>query len=256
MTKLKKLIFVGDSHVAMIKQAVDMEKDLGAAASFDFLVQAFTKELNLGHMECESDYCWARSLVARVPLKTARGADRFYPDAYDAVVLVGLRTELPYALWDGYYWEPDAKEDGKLHLSADAYMCALRDVIEQQSIAVAVARKIRSISRCPMLLLPNPYIDAGLRNTRIWPPREGVSDRKISASRIRNEQANLSSWKTALREALSPYNVEILFQLEQTTTDSIFTRSDYSRGQSKQFDMRHMTAKYGRVIIDQVLRAV
>src|SRR5581483_4218628 len=96
------------------------------------------------------------------------------PDDYDAVVLVGLRTELPYSLWNG--WDGHrAPGDGETisHISAAVQHLALDDYIREQALSYNVAIKIRSISDCRVIVIPNPYVSVALRDTPI-PTAPGI----------------------------------------------------------------------------------
>jgi uncharacterized protein (DUF2384 family) len=239
----------------MIKSALVDNADLNDAGDFTFFTQASKANNNLGGLICADSYCRAKNDVNNHPIRTTSGEDGFDPDAFHAIVVVGLRTELPYALWNGFQCGQPT-QDGKQVISVATYDLALRDFIEEQALAIRVIREIRSISNCPILLVPCPYIDSEIRNTAIPPAPGYISDRKVTAGKITNEQSSLAGWKAILGEVMAPYDVKVLFQHNRTTSDFIFTRPEYVLGRSTPAEMRHMNSDYGKEIILQVIGAL
>ena len=248
-----KLLFVGDSHVGAIRRAINDDEALAALAQFDWFAHTSRTDVNLGQIECTDGSCGLKSAPVKLVHKGCPSG-RFFPDTYDGVILVGLRTELPYLLWSDFYWEAEEEASGKYHVSAETYQLALGDYIERQALALVVARKIRSVSKCRMVLIPNPYLGDAARQMPVHTAAGILPAGHIIADRIVRASGKLRDWKSVLQSAFAVHRVDVVFQPDETIADSIFTRREYITGDTTPRELRHMNSRYGRIVVRRLVQ--
>ena len=249
---MKRLLILGDSHAAGLRRA---GRSRSWPADLSFFVHPSHVDAHLGKLECMDDRLEMATVDGRFISST--GNQFFRPDEYDAVALVGLRTELPYSLWNGWDSDP-VPRGGKavLHISSAVQHAALTDYVREQALSYNVAVKIRSVSDCRLIVIPNPYVNLALRRKPIPTAPGIVPSGLVQADQINFEEEKLDEWKAILINIFGPLAVEVLFQPELTTAEHIFTKPEYCAGDASAPLMRHMNDPFGEIILNQLMDCV
>jgi hypothetical protein len=242
-----RVLILGDSHLAALRQSLaDAASD--KALSFTVIAKGSSGDSHLGHIACMGDTCGATDPAVEIRIRAATGKDRFAPSDYAAIVLVGLRLELPYALWDAM---AGGKARKPQHVSAACYQAALEGAIAQQSIAHPLVRQLRAATSAPILVVPNPYLseNMGLRQLSTAPGITPAGQFGIAA--VMDPDVRLRDWQQAMIRLFAEVGATVLFQPPPTVAGGFCTASSF-QGR----DFRHMNETFGAIVLSQILQAL
>lgn len=172
--------------------------------------------------------------------QTSGGYEEIDLAQFDIGLLYGLRLAFPYKL-----------EMGRIinFFSKAAYECAVQDGVDA-SLSVHTLKKIRQLSDMPMYLGHNP-LNACLANTYL------------------NEKFNYSDFIDVTNCHLANENAVLLAQPEETVTERIYTKPEYTSGALRlgvqdgaenqlydEGDNVHMNGIFGRIYLEHLFAQI
>lgn len=240
---------LGDSHASGFRR---ITSDRADPYRFDFFAHASRTDTNMGMMRAaDSGHLVPTKGALRKHLEKRFSAHRIGINKYDAICLVGLQLEFPYKLINDYYSRNG--ESGPMLCSESAFLSAQRDLIVNQSIAMKLAKEIRTINKdIPLIVVPNPLISAQLKSTETTTPL-GIEPRTtIGPVRFFKPESWLE-WRAILEESFAGLNASFLYQPAETVKESIFTAPEFARTDDRDGGLRHMNVAFWEKLYLQLL---
>jgi len=237
---MRRLCFIGDSHLACIKKAWDAAR---ADATFFALPGKGMERLEVQGGALSSD----SPDIARYLKFVSGGFDRI-DGTYDAYALhaMHLGMAVPLALLR------EMHKTAPLATRVDApdFRAALREAIDN-SIAIATLRKLRQIAGAPVVVAPTPTAHGQFKGLR---ERLAERDAARPLAALFAEECDIVC--RSLGASFVPQPVETLDE------DGLGTKAEYSSGAARfwesasQQDAAHMNARYGAIMTAAILKAL
>ncbi len=167
---VNRLCFIGNSHLACVKLAIDADPKALPARSADYfagsgyLIDKF--HVVDGHfLTTDDDYLMTQMT------STSAGRDRIDMRAYDAFVIVGLGIEYRdlFQLFRMHCLAADRKRSAGREVISDAFFTDFLARAYGNRAGYGLARSIRAASSAPVIFLSSPY------------PSETIIDNKVNA---------------------------------------------------------------------------
>jgi hypothetical protein len=229
-----KTLVIGDSHVGGFKKAAKLLN-----YNPRYVVSASNEPINLKLLSVTSDGILTSKNSELVKQMKSYGEHTIKLSQYDQIILVGLRTELPYKVFDQY-------NSSKLGLVASkaALYDTLKDIIEKQSIMYYLVALIRNQGlSIPIKLILNPLLSNSIKNV-IIPTAPGMKPSARYGGDMNVSSKDLKLWLEVINDCFSFGNVEILKYFPETLTEGAFTKSELSLGSNNPGELRHMNEVY------------
>lgn len=237
---MKRICFIGDSHLACINKAWDAAQ--GAAAFFAAPGKGMA-QLEVRDGALSSDH----PDVARYLALVSGGLERI-DASYDAYVLHALHLEIAIAL--GLLREMRGQAPPARLVGTADYRVALRDAIGN-SLAVTTLRKLRQITKAPIAVSPAPMADKNFAALRA---RLAELDAAAPLAALFAEECALAC--RSLKAAFVPQPPETL------GADGLATKAEYVKDAARfsqairKEDIVHMNAQYGASVVAAVMQAL
>jgi hypothetical protein len=245
---------IGNSHVAALKTAWNNSRPklhAGFSLSFFAVQKAMFRHIALQDRVLVPEHDdVAAQLQAR-----SDGLDRVEIDRYDAIVMVGSGFGIDLPDMRSLCGTLDQQRFMQVdHLVSQACFDAALEQSLEESPAIALIDRIRTVSEMPILMVPTPYFSERLLQSDEGRAQFPLTDRAALARCVARARAS------AERVAAS-HGCEVLWQDESTVAAPGFTRLAFNHGAlvfnlpgaRKGYDDRHGNEDFGRLAMSQVL---
>ena len=243
---MSRVLFIGNSQLACVKVALDGQPHLLGERQVAYM--AFSQLWAGGLEVVDGIVRGPKQIRSDVILNEAR------LDDYDCVVIVGMgvSTMRAAAIYLTHRLLPHHKQGMHL-LSEGAFEAAMTEAV-LRSGAGQILAKLRPATEMPILLVPEPLVNAAIRKDDVW---SGVWTGEFVPFLV-------AQYFECVRRYLGS-QADLLMQPPETIADEVFTRSSYGDGalmnavrtrkNGLQFryseedrDYKHMNEQYGELV--------
>jgi len=247
---MTRVCFVGNSHLACIKMGWDTTADQYSELKVSFFGApanglTWMRPANGGYLVSENDILTAN-------LMALWGTDRFRPDDYDVLCLVGMGMLISVVghLYRDYRSSVHRNRHGTFRLlSPDCFQAAANGLVAKTRSA-RLFRQIRVVSQRPVVFAAQPA------RRPIVPDRYKPSAELKRTLASGDDSALHDVFANAIQQLSA--NVYFLPQPEETRLNLFFSKAEYSKG-SRQLEStfsehendetNHMNSAYGALVV-------
>lgn len=262
-----RLCFIGNSHLACVKLAIDAERDALPTRSVDYfagsgyLIDKF--HVVDGHfLSTRDEYLLTQMTSISV------GQDRIDMRAYDAFVLVGLGLEYRdlFQIFRMHRLHSDAKRAAGRAPVSDAYVTDFLAEAYATRAGYWLARKIRRVTSAPVIFLSSPY------------PAEAIISDTVNRHLLKLRQTSyyqdlVDFYVQCADSAAATVGASFIPQSAETQVAPGFTRAELNAGavglappkvsdaknwhrEKSTADPWHMNADFGRARLRDIAAAI
>ena len=249
-----KVAILANSHVAMIKHAVDESPPQGWTPTFFAAPHALMNKLR---RSTKSPALATSDTTLKKHIRhTSGGKTRVEFSEYDAFVCVGLtlKVQTAYDLFDQYRPVGFGQYDGASLISQEAFRAAVQDRFSKTS-GFRILRALAAQKR-PVLFVQSPFPNETFLDTS---PRDWIKGPDGVKARAWMNALCVDAWT----EIADGFGARVLDQPENTVTDIELTDGRFQKGAKGLYgedyenrDSTHMNAEYGQIVLDQITDAL
>lgn len=249
-----KIGVIGNSHLAAFKLGWELVKNEHQNFDLTFFGSPTT---SMRFLQIQDGALRPTTDLVKANLKWTSGGLDHIPGDLDGYICVGMGFSFIHliALLESHrtYQDYDPSDENT-HLISDGFLQAAMEGTLQNSISLQLIRQLRELSAAPIYCSPNPYAAVGILTSS----KHGYFGFESTRDRA------FRYYKQSLAEMLVPFSAVPFEQPQETITNDMFTKDEYSKGSVKlkagmssmheSDDHFHMNAEFGAQSLREILR--